>query len=301
MIRLYEGRNDVTLTTYVLMDSPELLAGKRRPAVLICPGGGYFNCSDREAEPVALQFASMGYHAFVLRYSTYCEGNIEGIDFSKRFSPNRNSQYPTAMREIGKCMLIIREHAEDWKVDTDRIALCGFSAGAHNTAMYAVNWQNEIISGYFGETKEKFRPAAVILGYMLSDYVYMYKRVKEKKENGTDYFYNSLIAFLGTEEPEEKLLEQVSPARCVTENMPPAFLWATAEDETVPVQHSLKMAYALAEKQIPFEIHIFVKGPHGLALADQASAHTTAEVDANAAVWTEMADRWLKRRFQLPL
>lgn len=98
VIRLYEDRNDVTLTTYVLMDSPELLAGKRRLAVLICPGGGYFNCSDREAEPVVMKFASMGYHAFVLRYSTYCEGNIEGIDFSKRFPPNRHSQYTTAMR-----------------------------------------------------------------------------------------------------------------------------------------------------------------------------------------------------------
>ena len=62
-ILLYEGRGDVSLTTYVLQDSPELLAGKRRPAILICPGGGYFNCSDREAEPIALRFAAMGYHA----------------------------------------------------------------------------------------------------------------------------------------------------------------------------------------------------------------------------------------------
>ncbi len=73
-IRLYENREDVTLATYVWMDSPDLLAGKKRPAVLICPGGGYFNCSDREAEPIALRFAAMGYHAFVLRYSTYTEG-----------------------------------------------------------------------------------------------------------------------------------------------------------------------------------------------------------------------------------
>lgn len=198
-------------------------------------------------------------------------------------------------------MLIVREHAGVWKVDTDRIALCGFSAGAHNTAMYAVNWQNEIISGYFGVEKEKFRPAAVILGYMLSDYVYMYRHMEENKGNGDRYLYNSFIAYLGTEEPEEKLLEQVSPARYVTENMPPTFLWATAADEMVPVQHSLKMAYALAEKKIPFEMHIFENGPHGLALADQASAHTRAEVNADAAVWTEMAERWLKKRFQLPL
>ena len=61
VIRLYENRDDVTLTTYVLQDSPEMLAGKKRPAVLICPGGAYLFCSDREAEPIAMKFASMGY------------------------------------------------------------------------------------------------------------------------------------------------------------------------------------------------------------------------------------------------
>ncbi len=70
-IKLIEEREDVTLTTYVWGDSPELLKGKARPAVLICPGGGYFSCCDREAEPVAFAFAAMGYHTFVLRYSVY--------------------------------------------------------------------------------------------------------------------------------------------------------------------------------------------------------------------------------------
>ena len=67
---LYDDNPDVRLTTYCL-DSPELMAVGPRPAVLVLPGGGYFSCSDREAEPVALAFAAMGYHAFVLRYSVY--------------------------------------------------------------------------------------------------------------------------------------------------------------------------------------------------------------------------------------
>ena len=73
-VYLREGRTDVTLTTYVLEDSPEMLGGKRRPAVIVCPGGAYLSCSDREGEPVAMQFAAMGYHAFVLRYGIYTEG-----------------------------------------------------------------------------------------------------------------------------------------------------------------------------------------------------------------------------------
>lgn len=80
-VYLYEGREDVTLTTYIVAEQGELAGIKKRPAVLICPGGGYFNCSDREAEPVALAFAALGYHAFVLRYSTYAEGNPELPEF----------------------------------------------------------------------------------------------------------------------------------------------------------------------------------------------------------------------------
>ena len=68
---LYENRPDVTLTTYLIDDSRELMNGRKRPAILICPGGAYMFCSDREAEPVALRFMAMGYHAFVLRYSVY--------------------------------------------------------------------------------------------------------------------------------------------------------------------------------------------------------------------------------------
>ena len=71
---LDEKYPDVTLTSYVLDDSRELLNGQTRPAVLIMPGGGYFSCSDREAEPIALLFNNHGYHAFVLRYATYLEG-----------------------------------------------------------------------------------------------------------------------------------------------------------------------------------------------------------------------------------
>jgi len=73
-IKLYEDREDVTLTNYVIAEKGEMHEQGKRPAVLICPGGAYMSCSDREGEPVALKFAAMGYHAFVLRYSVYGEG-----------------------------------------------------------------------------------------------------------------------------------------------------------------------------------------------------------------------------------
>lgn len=300
-IYLREGRTDVTLTTYVQEDSPEMLNGGRRPAVLICPGGAYLSCSDREGEPVAMQFAAMGYHAFVLRYGTYTEG--AGMFFPEpgtHLEPKAHCVHPNPIRDIARAMLEIRAHAQDWLVDTDRIAICGFSAGAHNCAMYATSWHKPVITEFFGRDAGEFRPAACILGYTLSDYVYM-------KENAMDdpfaagFFAVSNTAFLGVPEGDDALLTEVSPARNVSEHTPPTFLWATSEDSLVPVQHTILMAKALADKKIPFEVHIFESGPHGYATATQASAMSRSNCDPNAAKWISLCDAWLLKRFAFDL
>ncbi len=302
IISLYEGRSDVTLTTYILDDSAEMLAGKKRPAVLVCPGGAYMNCSDREGEPVALRFASMGYHAFVLRYSVYGEGKREGFpDLSKPLPVKEHSQYPAPMREIGQSLKIIREHGEDWLVDADRIAICGFSAGAHNCAMYETNWNRPVIYEYLKTEPEKIRPAAVILGYTLSDYLYMNEMAEKQGPMALGLFEASNTSFLGEAEPSDDRLDLVSPARHVTEQTPPTFLWATAGDNLVPVQHSIRMAHALADHGVPFELHIFEEGDHGLALADQTSAAVRSQINADAVKWSALADAWLKKRFAFDL
>ena len=290
-IRLYEDREDVTLTAYVLQDSQELMAGKKRPAILICPGGGYFNCTDREAEPVALRFAGLGYHCFVLRYSTYCEGGAFP-NLSKPIPPKERDQHPAPMNDIGLAMRLICAHADAWLVDTERIAVCGFSAGGHNAAMYATRWH---------EDPANPRPAAAILGYPLTDYVFKHESEMKQDPGAQAFFHASDTAFLGTPDPTEAQLLDVSPSRHVTENTPPTFLWATAADELVPVQHSLLMAKALADAKVPFEIHIFEEGPHGLGLADQASAQARSQCFADAAGWTALAGKWLEKRFALPL
>lgn len=302
-MKLYEDRKDVTLTTYVIAEKGEMHEQGKRPAVLICPGGAYMNCSDREAEPIALKFASMGYHAFVLRYSVYGEGEDCFPDLSKPLEPKAHCQFPNPMCEIGKAMLIIREHAEEWAVDMDRVAVCGFSAGAHNTAMYGVYWDKPIITEQLHTTKEMIRPAALILGYTLSDYVYMKEAASQNVQDpmAAAMFAASNTAFLGSADPEDEKLQAVSPARLVTENTPPTFLWATAADELVPVQHSLRMAHALADHQIPFEMHIFEEGPHGLSTAAQASAGAKSQINADAAKWMGLAECWLEKRFALDL
>lgn len=298
---LYENREDVYLTAYVLDDSFEMLGGKSRGAVLICPGGAYLSCSDREAEPVAMAFAAMGYHAFTLHYSVYFDAAGDFImPDGKPLEPKARCVFPNPMLDIGAAILHIGKHAEAWHVDMKKLALCGFSAGAHNCAMYSVYWNTPIVTGHLGVSGDKLRPAACILGYTLSDYVFM-------KENSAGdpfaegMFRASQTAFLGAPEPSDEALCKVSPARLINSDTPPMFIWATSEDGLVPVQHSTILATALASAGIPFELHIFEKGGHGLSLASQATAGAKSDINPRAASWVELCRQWLDLRIAIDL
>ncbi|MCD7885140.1 MAG: alpha/beta hydrolase [Lachnospiraceae bacterium] len=300
-VYLYENRKDVSLTCYIWDDSREMLNGKARPAVLICPGGAYLGCSDREGEPIALRFASMGYHAFVLRYSVYDEGGafvLEDPAMLGSLLPKKICQYPNPMIEVGMAMKFIHEMSDSWLVDTKRIAVCGFSAGAHNAAMFSTQWQTKIISDALGVDAEYVRPAACILGYTLSDYTFLSEYLKGELSPELQLLYAGYnISYTGTAVPTGDILDKISPAKNVSSFTPPTFLWATSEDNLVPVQNSIRMAHALADQKVPFEIHIFEKGPHGMALATQASAGHAGDMNSDAAKWVDLCDKWLEKRF----
>ncbi|MGI6333822.1 MAG: alpha/beta hydrolase [Saccharofermentanales bacterium] len=304
VFKLYPDRDDVTLTSYVIADSPETTKGAKRPGVLVCPGGAYLFCSDREAEPVAIRFAAMGYHAFVLRYSVYYEGRppVNTNESTLEMVPNPHSIHPAPMRDIAKAFLFLHDHADAWALDSSRIAICGFSAGAHNCAMYSMYWHAPVITEFFGQPEEKFRPAAGILAYTLSDYILLADTAKNLKDPmGRALFNASVVAFTGTSNPGADLLEAVSPARQVNAKTPPMFIWSTAGDSLVPVQHSTVLATALAAQKIPFELHVFEEGEHGLSLGTQASAESRSQINADVAKWSALAEAWLEKRLALDL
>jgi acetyl esterase/lipase len=209
---------------------------------------------------------------------------------------NPNSIHPNPVRDIGKAFLTIRTYADAWLVDMDKIAICGFSAGGHNCAMYSVYWDKPLITEHFNEGAAKFRPAAVILGYALSDY---HLTVKQEHDNeiAAGIRRAAAIALLGTAEPNEALLTEVSPARHISDTTPPTFIWATVADALVPAEHSTRLATALAAAGVPFEIHLFEEGQHGLSLANEATAGSQLDIDVNAAQWVQLAEAWLKKRF----
>ena len=128
------GHPEATLDGYLLDCEITLGQEVARPAVVVCPGGGYIYCSPREGEPVALSYAAKGFHAFVLKYST-------GWD-AAGFSP---------LQEVSWAIGYIREHADVWHIAPDKIAVCGFSAGGHlalSSGLLAENNPNAMILGY---------------------------------------------------------------------------------------------------------------------------------------------------------
>ncbi len=301
VIQLLEGRDDVTLTTYILDASPEMVGDQPRPAVIVCPGGAYLSCSDREGEPVALAFARMGYHAFVLRYSVALKPGENGFEKDlKSIEPDPAKMHPQPMRDIAKAFACINAHAAEWHVDVNRIAICGFSAGAHNCAMYSTHWAKPVIQEYINDETVVLRPAACILGYPLTDYVYMRENASKDPQNFA-FFDGSNTQFLGKDwDSKEKLLD-ASPARLVDENVPPTFIWTTSGDKLVPNQHSSLYAFALAEGNIPYELHVFQDGDHGLATADRASAQALSQVNADVAKWIPLCRDWLVKYFAMDL
>lgn len=135
------------LYTYFLDRSPEMRPERKRPLVLICPGGGYVMTSDREAEPVAMQFLAMGYHTAILRYSV---------------SP---AVYPEALLQAGKAVSWLKEQEDKYGIDPDKIVVMGFSAGGHLAGNYGVSWRKPFVREALGVEEEMLRPAGLILCY----------------------------------------------------------------------------------------------------------------------------------------
>lgn len=170
----------------------------------------------------------------------------------------------------------------------DKVGICGFSAGGHNTLMYSVYWDKDIITSYFNRPASDFRPAVAVVGYGYGDYVAMRKGGKLCTPN------NPIdISLFGTSFPTLEQMEAVSPCRMVSENTPPMFLWCTSQDELVPSEQTLRMGLALAKKGIDYEIHVFEKGKHGYSLADQSTAAHDYQISEVVSKWTDLVKSWL--------
>ena len=255
------GATAPTLTAYVQGNVADQ-ASRRRPAALICPGGGYAFCSDREGEPIALALLAHGYQAFVLDYTV-----IDAAEAAPLL--------PVPQVDLARALALVRSHAAEWHVDESRLGLIGCSAGAHLCATFTALAQEDAFLARAGVCAMEARVAWQVLCYPVVDL-----------EAGwpPDPVYAARICEEGS--PLRHVQDLVSDAT------PPTFLWHTAVDETVPVRNAYLLAEALASHGVDHECHVFHAGRHGLSLATEQTSHYASDALPHLARWLDLALEW---------
>ena len=263
-IQLKNSEFKANLFTYFLDNSPEIDPKRKRPVVLICPGGGYAMTSDREAEALAVKFLAMGYHAAILRYSV---------------APAR---YPVALLQLAETVAYLRKNAEEFHIDTEKIILLGFSAGAHLAASLGVFWKKDFIAEALHTDSEVVRPNGMILSYPVIT-------------SGEFAHKGSFECLLGEGCNNEEKRKEQSLEYQVTEDTPPTFLWHTVTDDCVPVENSLLFLEALRRHKIPVEMHLYPAGGHGLSLANKETSYPDGGcIQPECQSWMGLSCVWLE-------
>lgn len=232
---LGQSSNDIpTLTVY----QPE--AGKANgSAMVICPGGGYGHLAQHEGRDYARWLNESGITGFVLKYRLGSAGY----------------RHPAMLQDAARAVRTVRSRAAEWEIDTKRVGIMGSSAGGHLASTLLTHFDAGQSNAVDVIERASSRPDVGILCYAVIS-------LGEFTHRGSR---NNLI---GTNPPAE-LVELLSNELQVTKETPPCFIWSTEEDKTVAVENSMMFAAALRKNKVPFDLHIYQKGPHGIGLGSR--------------------------------
>jgi acetyl esterase/lipase len=245
--------NDIPTLTPFLPD-PTNATGA---AMVICPGGGYGHLAAHEGKDYALWLNQHGVAGFVLQYRLGSHGY----------------RHPAMLQDAARAVRLVRARAADWKIDPQRVGIMGSSAGGHLASTLMTHFEAGDANAADPIERQSSRPDLGILCYAVITF-------------GEYAHQPSKNLLLGTNPPPE-LVRLLSNELQVTTNTPPCFIWCTDEDKTVPMENSLMFAEALRKNHVPFDLHIYQKGRHGLGLNDQPPF-------ANPHPWAGDCLFWLK-------
>ena len=236
------------------LDLFPLEKGGAKGSVLVLPGGGDNMRADHEAEPIARAYNANGYHAFVAHY---------------RVAPHTML---AAFMDVIRAIRLVRSLEHSLALELGRLAVCGFSAGGHLAALLGVHRET-------GDPVERDpidaysrRPDALILAYP-----WITNKDQPPHEG----------KFPGREGEKLSYISQTSAEEHVTPDTPPSFLWHTANDEIVPVEHSILFAEKLRQNKVQFELHVYDRGRHGLGLSED---------DTHVKTWLGLSCEWMDRQ-----
>jgi acetyl esterase/lipase len=227
-----EDKDIPTLTPY--WPEPAKATGA---AVVICPGGGYGGLAPHEGKDYALFLNEQGIAGFVLKY---------------RLGPG-GYHHPAMLQDAARAVRTVRAHAAEWKLDPNHVGIMGSSAGGHLASTLVTHFDAGKADATDPIERESSRPDLGILCYPVITLTGPFAHQGSRKN------------LLGTNAPPE-LVRELSNELQVTKDTPPCFIWHTWEDKGVPIENSLLFADALRKSGVPFDLHIYQKGPHGLGL-----------------------------------
>jgi acetyl esterase/lipase len=247
--------NDIpTLTAYL-----PAATNATGAAMVICPGGAYAHLAPHEGNDYALWLNQHGVTCFVLKYRLGSSGY----------------HHPAMLNDAARAVRWVRAHADEYKIDAHRVGIMGSSAGGHLAATLLTHFDAGKTNAADVVERQSSRPDLGILCYaVISMGEFTHQGSKEN--------------LLG-KKPSRKLVKQLSNELQVTTNTPPCFLWTTFEDKTVPLENTLLFAEALRKNRVPFDLHIYQPGGHGMGLKDKAPF-------AHPHPWAADCLFWLKAR-----
>lgn len=226
---------------------------KSKGAIVIFPGGGYAMRAEHEGKGYAEWFQSIGITSFVVDY---------------RVAPYK---HPAQISDAIRAVRYVRYYADKYGIDKNKIAVMGSSAGGHLAGSVSVHYDKKMYDETDEIDKENCRPNATILCYPVIDML-------EYRHDGSR---QNLIGQRALHADKELM----SLYKHVTKDTPQAFIWHTSSDQAVPVENSLMYADALSKVQVPFELHIYPMGRHGLGRAQELE---------HVAQWTSSLENWIK-------
>lgn len=251
------GQEEPTLTPYIVPEMKDENGKTRKTGcVIVCPGGAYACRADHEGGPISEHFNKYSISSFVLNY---------------RVAPYGHN---AIMADVNRAVRYVRYHADEFNIDKDKIAICGFSAGGHLAGSAATHYDKGLDCGDEID-RVSSRPDAAILSYAVASLDY------EISHEGTR---NNFFSDCGAT-PE--LADLYSAEKQITPDTPPMFIWHTFEDEAVNMLIPIRVAEALYKNHVMFELHTFDKGYHGTGLAKNFEG---------ASHWGPLCAEWLKRQ-----
>ena len=255
---LGKGPDDIPTLTPYLAD-PAKASGA---AMLVLPGGGYgFVSMDHEGKAYALWLNDRGVSAFVLNYRLGSHGY----------------RHPVELEDAARGLRMIRARAEEWKVDPMRVGVMGSSAGGHLASTLLTHFDAGDPNASDPIDRQSSKPTLGVLCYPV---------ITMSEPNVHEGSRDNLLG----PNPSPDLIKLLSNELQVTPQTPPCFILHTYEDNAVKVENSLDFAAALARNHVPFDLHVYEHGGHGMGLGDDTPPFK------NAHPWTNDLAYWLKQR-----